>query len=160
MSKNLFPNQFNIALNLDAAKSVLSKYQQFYKFAIVPTDTTKCVTYSLDALEEVAPGLGKRCLAFNCRVDPMKLATGEITLAKFTRETYTMPDLTSFLCAFSPGFGGSVLEHASLVDLGGGRLIVVEHPTGIPVYVMRQQVELRKGDALRVVSTLVLAQGG
>ena len=107
---NQFPNQFNIALNREAAKCIFSKVDDFAKFIIVPTHTTQALKYNL---AELIPGSGrayeKRFLGFNCRLDPMKLATGESTITDFPNKVI-LADLTALFCAFSSGFKGSTLE--------------------------------------------------
>ncbi|KAI0868313.1 hypothetical protein GGS24DRAFT_482790 [Hypoxylon argillaceum] len=133
LSKSLFRNQFNIALNLDAAKLVLSKTQAFASFVIVPTETAKRVKYALSSLTHEDPTLSKRCLGFNCRVDPMEIATGEVTVNDLADESYPMPDLTAFFCTFQRGFVGATLARARLVD-NDGQLVLRHDKSGILVY--------------------------
>lgn len=155
LSKNLFPNQFNIALNLDAAKFVFANFHKFSRFLIIPTDTAKCVLYSLTGLGSNAPSLGRRCLGFNCHVDSMKLATGEVTLDDFPDKSYLMSDLTAFLCAFWGRFRGSTLAYASLVE-DGDQLVLKHENSGIPVYEVHEDILLEKSEILNILSELVV----
>ncbi|KAI0545600.1 hypothetical protein F4679DRAFT_560570 [Xylaria curta] len=155
VSKLLFHNQFNIALNLDAAKFVFSKAHAFSRFVIIPSETTKHVKYALSALGYSVSSLGKRCLGFNCRVDPMKLATGEVTVHDFHDKTYPMPDLTALLCAFQDGFASSTSTYASLVDIGGSLTLRHEN-SGIRVYEIDEDRLVGEREILDILSTLVL----
>ncbi|KAI0183110.1 hypothetical protein EV127DRAFT_447902 [Xylaria flabelliformis] len=155
VSKLLFHNQFNIALNPDAAKFVFSKAHIFSRFVIVPSEATKRVKYALSGLIHESSSLGKRCLGFNCRVDPMKLAIGEVTMNDFLDKTYPMPDLTAFLCAFHNGFAGSTSGYVSLVDTGGS-LILRRENSGIRVYEIDEDRLVGEQEISAILSTLVL----
>ncbi|TPX09735.1 uncharacterized protein E0L32_009074 [Thyridium curvatum] len=99
LANNLFSNQFNIAMNPNAAKQVFERVDQFRKFYVVPTDTTLDVKYSLKGLGERDRALERRCLGFNYHVDPESLAQDDIRLAKCQPKDVVMADLTAFLCA-------------------------------------------------------------
>ncbi|KAI1744680.1 hypothetical protein F4680DRAFT_233395 [Xylaria scruposa] len=155
VSKLLFHNQFNIALNLDAAKFVFSNAPAFSRFVIIPSETTKRIKYVLSGLSYGSSSLGKRCLGFNCRVDPIKLATEDVTVHDFHDKSYPMPDLTALLCAFQDGFADSTSTYASLVD-NGGSLTLRRENSGISVYEIDEDRVLGKREIQDILSTLVL----
>ncbi|KAI0098190.1 hypothetical protein GGR51DRAFT_538526 [Nemania sp. FL0031] len=157
VSKSLFHNQFNIALNPSAAKFVFeqAKARAFRTFFIVPSETTKRVKYALAGLSHDDASLGRRCLGFNCRVEPMKLATGEVTVNDFHDKKYLMPDLTAFLCAFQDGFAGSTLANATLVDIGGS-LILRHEESEIRVYEIDKDILIGEREILDIISKLVV----
>uniref|UniRef100_A0A8H7NI10 Uncharacterized protein n=1 Tax=Bionectria ochroleuca TaxID=29856 RepID=A0A8H7NI10_BIOOC len=99
-SANLFPNQFNIGLNIEAASLVLKEYKQFASFAIVPSATAQSLKYSLVGLQRVGHDcLGKKILGYNVKVQAKDIALGDHTIEKdFPTQTASMPDLTTFLC--------------------------------------------------------------
>lgn len=142
-------------MNPDAAKFVFSKAHAFAHFVTIPADSTKRVKYALAGLCGGNSPLGKRCLGFNCRVDPMKLATGEVTVDDFHDKSYTMPDLTAFLCGFLDDFAGSSLAYASLVDTSG-TLILELRTSGIRVCKIDEDISLGEREILHVLSTLVV----
>ncbi|KAK7211052.1 hypothetical protein V2G26_018230 [Clonostachys chloroleuca] len=109
-SANLFPNQFNIGLNIEAASLVLREYKQFASFAIVPSATAQSLKYSLVGLQRVGHDcLGKKILGYNAKVKAKDIALGDHTIEKdFPKETASMPDLTTFLCVLKGGELGVV----------------------------------------------------
>ncbi|KAI1169847.1 hypothetical protein F4777DRAFT_162423 [Nemania sp. FL0916] len=155
VSKSLFHNQFNIALNLDAAKFVFSKADDFSRFVIVPAETAKSVKYALSGLDHETLSLGTRCLGFNCRVDPMKIATGEVTVNDFPGEAYPMPDLTALLCFFQDGFASSTLVYARLVETNGSWILKREN-SGIRVFEVDRELSLGERNILDILSTLTV----
>jgi hypothetical protein len=106
MSANLFANQFNIALNRDAAKAVLNRSTEFLKFTVVPSHTAQSIKYSALGLKNVGGHcLEKRILGFNCREDPLKIVANNVSLdGQYSGKAYPMPDLTAFLCALIPKY--------------------------------------------------------
>ncbi|KAG7424351.1 hypothetical protein Forpi1262_v014518 [Fusarium oxysporum f. sp. raphani] len=73
MSANLFSNQFNIALNQRAAKTVLNQYKEFADFTVVPSHTAQSIAYSALGLQRVGGHcIEKRILGFNCREEPSR----------------------------------------------------------------------------------------
>lgn len=155
LANTIFNNQFNIALNPIAAKFVFSKFKEFENFVIIPTDTTKRVKYSLVGLGSVGPSLRLRCLGFNCRVDPMTLATGEASLYEFPDKVCFMADLTALFCAFRPGFGGSRVAYADQVD-HRGQLILRAKNTGIKVCKIQEEIFLKKKEIDELLWTLTV----
>ncbi|KAH8742488.1 hypothetical protein F5883DRAFT_68264 [Diaporthe sp. PMI_573] len=128
LERNICSNQFNVALNIGAARFVLSKHKEFERFVVVPSDSTLKVKYPLEALSGSNQHLAKRFLAFNCRVDIMKLRA-DGTTNDIAGKRAAVPDLTAFLCAFSPRFPGVTLGRASLVD-ENGRLTLKRSDSG------------------------------
>uniref|UniRef100_A0A0B7KHW6 Uncharacterized protein n=1 Tax=Bionectria ochroleuca TaxID=29856 RepID=A0A0B7KHW6_BIOOC len=114
-SANLFPNQFNIGLNIEAASFVLKEYKQFASFAIVPSATAQSLNYSLVGLQRLGHDcLGKKILGYNAKVEAKDIALGNRTIEKdFPEKTASMPDLTTFLCVLKSkelGVFGSYVE--------------------------------------------------
>jgi hypothetical protein len=150
----LFSNQFNIALDLDAARFVLSNFHQFQSFVLVPTDATRSVMYSLAGLCKEDPSLAKRFLGFNYHIDAMKLATGEVTPDAIVGRSCAVPDLTAFLYAFSAGFKGLALGSASIMDKDD-QLAMSRVSSGIPILEMQgPPLSLSDADIRRIWSTL------
>jgi inosine-uridine nucleoside N-ribohydrolase len=106
MSANLFANQFNIALNREAAKAVLNRSTEFLKFTVVPSHTAQSIKYSALGLKNVGGHcLEKRILGFNCREDPLRIVANNVSLdGQYSGKAYPMPDLTAFLCALIPKY--------------------------------------------------------
>ncbi|SCV61337.1 uncharacterized protein FFFS_15906 [Fusarium fujikuroi] len=76
MSAKFLPNQFNIALNQQAAKIVLSRYTEFAEFTVVPSHTAQSIKYSALGLKKYGGHcIEKRILGFNCNEDPIKIIT-------------------------------------------------------------------------------------
>ncbi|KAI1110050.1 hypothetical protein F5Y14DRAFT_455441 [Nemania sp. NC0429] len=147
VGKSLFNNQFNIALNVDAARFVFSKAHAFKNFSVVPAETAKRIKYSLSGLSCINSLIGPRCLGFNRRVDPMKLATEEVTVIDFYHEAYTMPDLTAFLCGFCPSWFKSLSPaYARLVDTGSVLTLQLTNAPGIRVYTIPDDILLAEDE--------------
>lgn len=142
-------------MNPDAAKFVFSKAAAFSHFVAIPADTTKRVKYALAGLTRETSSLDTRYLGFNCRVEPMKVATGEVTVKDFHDQAYTMPDLTALLCCFLPGFAGSTPTRAILHDING-TLTLVPETSGVRVYKLEQDVSLSEREILDILSTLAV----
>jgi hypothetical protein len=98
--------------------------------------------------------LAKRFLGFNCHVDAMRLAANEATVKDLVGKEVVVPDLTAFLCAFSAGFAGVTLSHASLLD-NGSQLILERKDAGIPVCEIHKDVVLGKEAIHDIMSALV-----
>jgi len=147
----------NIALNPAAAVKVLRKSKDFGQFTIVPSGTTQIVKYSLDGLSWRGPTLEKRFLSYNCKMDPMKLATGEATIGDLRGKDFSMPDLTAFLCAFSAGFrGSSVLSYAHVKEDNGVVALDRENKDEprVPVREIPDARSLNKTEVRQILSSL------
>ena len=155
LSANLFSNQFNIALNPDAARFVFANFRQFEKFTVVPSHTAQSVKYSLAGLAKAGGGdLAKRCLGFNCREDPIKIAKKQVTLEKdHPGKACPMPDLTTFLCALSPGFSGARLSYVQ-VDERGEAILFREEADGIPMYDIKEGLTLGEEETIALLNSL------
>jgi len=129
---NLLDNSYNIALNPGAAKFVFANYRELSSLTLVPTDTTTKVEYSLVGLRDLSPSVARRALAFNCRVEPVELITGSISVDDFPHRRIVLADLTAFLLVFTEVFEGSNMEFASVVD-NGGQLVLEPSNSGISV---------------------------
>ncbi|VUC28739.1 unnamed protein product [Clonostachys rosea] len=116
-SANLFPNQFNIGLNIEAASFVLKEYKQFASFTIVPSATAQSLKYSLVGLQKLGHDcLGKKMLGYNGKVEAKSIALGERTIEKdFAEKTASMPDLTTFLCVLKDKELGAVRSYVEVV---------------------------------------------
>ncbi|CAG9955981.1 unnamed protein product [Clonostachys rosea f. rosea IK726] len=116
-SANLFPNQFNIGLNIEAASFILKEYEQFASFAIIPSATAQSLKYSLVGLQRVGHKcLGKKILSYNAKVKAKDIVLGDHTIEKdFPNETASMPDLTTFLCVLKGEKLGVVRSYVEVV---------------------------------------------
>lgn len=160
LASNLFPNQFNIALNPSAAKFVLDHFTEFSKFAVVPSHSVQNTKYSLAGLKrEGGECLGKRILGFNCHQDALKIATKQVTLEKDYPDRHaTMPDLSAFLCALIPRYGGSTLRYATVEDLDG-TLLFKQSSSGIPMYDLTESKSLGETEVVELFASIVGAGG-
>ena len=133
MSANQFPNQFNIALNQQAAKIVLNRSEEFAEFTVVPSHAAQSTKYQALALKKH----GGRCLdrwtlGFNCREDPVKVVTEQVSLEQhYADKAYSMPDLTSFSCALAPDQLGPKLGYVEVEEQEGGTLLFQRSDKGI-----------------------------
>ncbi|KAH7173706.1 uncharacterized protein B0J16DRAFT_195830 [Fusarium flagelliforme] len=137
MSANLFANQFNIALNREAAKTVLNRSTEFSKFTVVPSHTAQSIKYSALGLKNAGGHcLEKRILGFNCREDPCKIVTNVVSLdGQYSDKAYAMPDLTAFLCALIPDYMGSKLGFIEVDEKdSNGALLFRPSDKGIQMY--------------------------
>ncbi|KAF5684739.1 hypothetical protein FCIRC_3822 [Fusarium circinatum] len=133
MSANLFSNQFNIALNQQAAKIVLSRSEEFAEFTVVPSHTAQSIKYSALGLKQQGGHcIEKRILGFNCHEDPIKIVKNQVSLEKnYPGKTYSMPDLTSFLCALVPDHTHPKLGYIEVDEQEGGTLLFKKSDKGI-----------------------------
>ncbi|KAG5753508.1 hypothetical protein H9Q70_003851 [Fusarium xylarioides] len=133
MSVNLFSNQFNIALNQQAAKIVLSRSAEFAEFTVVPSHTAQSIKYSALGLKKYGGHcIEKRILGFNCHEDPIKIVTNQVSLEQnYPDKTYSMPDLTSFLCALVPDHTGPKIGYIEVDEQEGGTLLFKKSDKGI-----------------------------
>ncbi|KID59388.1 hypothetical protein MAN_10693, partial [Metarhizium hybridum] len=154
-SANLLPNQFNIALNLKAARFVFNHFTEFLDFTVVPSHSAQSTKYSLAGLKhEGGRCLERRVLGFNCREDPLKIAGKQVTIEKdYPNQACPMPDLTAFLCALIPGFNGSTLGYAQ-VDDDNGTLIFRRESSGIPMYDIMDNRSLTETEVVATLSSL------
>ncbi|KAJ9418314.1 hypothetical protein QL093DRAFT_2591617 [Fusarium oxysporum] len=136
MSANLFSNQFNIALNQQAAKIVLSRSAEFAEFTVVPSHTAQSIKYSALGLKKFGGHcIEKRILGFNCHEEPVKIVTNQVSLEQqYPDKSYSMPDLTSFLCALVPGHMGSKPGYIEVDEQEGGTLLFKKSDKGIPMF--------------------------
>ncbi|CAG9955487.1 unnamed protein product, partial [Clonostachys rosea f. rosea IK726] len=125
---NLFTNQFNIGLNIEAASFVLREYKQFSSFTVVPSATAQCLRYSLAGLQRVGHEcLGKKLLGYNAKVDAEHIASGKYSLEEqFPDEIALMPDLTTFLCVLKKKELGAFITYVEVAysmedDLWNGK---------------------------------------
>ncbi|KID97008.1 hypothetical protein MAJ_07013, partial [Metarhizium majus ARSEF 297] len=156
-SVNLFPNQFNIALNPKAARFVLHHFTEFANFAVIPSHSAQNTKYSLAGLEhEGGRGLERRVLGFNCREDPLKIAEEQVTIGKdYPDRACPMPDLTAFLCTLIPGFGGLTLAYVQ-VDDDNGTLTFRRESSGIPMYDIMENRSLKEAEVVAIFSSLTV----
>ncbi|KAF4961018.1 hypothetical protein FGADI_533 [Fusarium gaditjirri] len=133
MSANLFSNQFNIALNQQAAKIVLSRSTEFAEFTVVPSHTAQSIKYLAIGLKKFGGHcIEKRILGFNCHEEPLKIVTNQVSLEQqYPDKSYSMPDLTSFLCALVPGHMDSKPGYIEVDEQEGGTLLFKKSDKGI-----------------------------
>ncbi|RKK10431.1 hypothetical protein BFJ65_g14431 [Fusarium oxysporum f. sp. cepae] len=136
MSANLFSNQFNIALNQQAAKIVLSRSAEFAEFTVVPSHTAQSIKYSALGLKKFGGHcIEKRILGFNCHQEHRKIVTNQVSLEQqYSDKAYSMPDLTSFLCALLPGHMGSKPGFIEVDEQEGDTLLFKKSDKGIPMF--------------------------
>ncbi|KAF6517601.1 hypothetical protein HZS61_003162 [Fusarium oxysporum f. sp. conglutinans] len=81
ISANRFSDQFNIALNQQAAKIVLSRHAEFAEFTVVPSHTVQSIEYSALGLKHAGGQcMEKRILGFNCHQEPVKIVTNQVSI--------------------------------------------------------------------------------
>ena len=155
LSANLFPNQFNIGLNPTAARFVLERFTEFAIFTVVPSHSAQDIKYSLLGLKQAGGHcLEKRILGFNCREDPLKISTGEITLeTDYPTKASPMPDLTAFLCALIPEYMGTKRGYVRLKD-EKGVLLFERAESGIPMYNLVNGKSLGVWEVVNILSSL------
>jgi hypothetical protein len=140
MSANLFANQFNIALNREAAKTVLNRSTEFLKFTVVPSHTAQSIKYSALGLKNAGGHcLEKRILGFNCREDPFRIVTNNVSLdGQYSDKAYPMPDLTAFLCALIPEYMEGIGSKLGFIQVdekdSNGALLFKRSDEGIQMY--------------------------
>ncbi|KAF5010349.1 hypothetical protein FDECE_3465 [Fusarium decemcellulare] len=100
LSSNMFPEQFNIALNRDAARYVFQHHADFGDFWVVPSHSAQAVKYSLPALLKLGgEDLDRRILGFNFGEDAVKIMRQPGTFGtEHHAKAVCMPDLTALLC--------------------------------------------------------------
>ncbi|KAF5978997.1 hypothetical protein FCOIX_5565 [Fusarium coicis] len=133
MSANLFSNQFNIALNQEAAEIVLSRHAEFAEFTVVPSHTVQSIEYSALGLKHAGGRcMEKRILGFNCHQEPVKIVTNQVSIeGQYSDKFFRMPDLTSVLCALIPGNMGAKQGHIKIDEQESGTLLFVPSNEGI-----------------------------
>ncbi|KAM5348815.1 hypothetical protein ACJ41O_008638 [Fusarium nematophilum] len=161
LSANLFPNQFNVGLNQRAAKFVLDRFREFKSFTVVPSHSAQDIKYSLLGLKQAGGRcLEKRILGFNCHEDPVKIATGQVTLDDdYPSKACPMPDLTAFLCALIPGYMGSKRGFVQVNDRDGV-LLFKPASEGIPMHDLVNGRSLEESDVGEVLASLEGGGGG
>ncbi|KAG8673510.1 hypothetical protein FPOAC1_006823 [Fusarium poae] len=156
MSANLFANQFNIALNRDAAKTVLNRSAEFSKFTVVPSHTAQSIKYSALGLKNAGGHcLEKRILGFNCREDPLKIVTNSVSLeGQYSDKSYPMPDLTAFLCALVPKYMESLGSKVGFIEIdekdSNGALLFRPSDKGIQMYDLSESTTLTESEVTAI----------
>ncbi|KAM0213504.1 hypothetical protein ACHAPA_003810 [Fusarium lateritium] len=157
MSANLFANQFNIALNREAAKVVLERSTEFSQFTVVPSHTAQSIKYSALGLKHIGGHcLEKRILGFNCHEDPIDIVTNKVCLEdKYANQQYSMPDLTAFLCALVPGFLGSTLGFIEVDEKdSNGALLFRPSDRGIQMFDKSDSQALKESDVIGIFESI------
>ncbi|KAK2122117.1 hypothetical protein NOF04DRAFT_1316671 [Fusarium oxysporum II5] len=136
ISANRFSDQFNIALNQQAAKIVLSRHAEFAEFTVVPSHTVQSIEYSALGLKHAGGQcMEKRILGFNCHQEPVKIVTNQVSIeGQYSDKFFSMPDLTSILCALVPGNMGAKQGHIKIDEQESGTLLFVPSHEGIPMF--------------------------
>ncbi|KAF4447654.1 hypothetical protein F53441_8858 [Fusarium austroafricanum] len=156
MSANLFANQFNVALNQQAAKIVLDRSTEFAEFTVVPSHTAQSIKYSALGLKHIGGHcLEKRILGFNCHEDPAKIVTNQVSLEEqYSDKAYSMPDLTAFLCALVPGHMGSKSGFIEVDENASGTLLFTPSCNGIRMFDMNGPKELDEPQVKKVFESI------
>ncbi|RSL45864.1 hypothetical protein CEP54_014101 [Fusarium duplospermum] len=104
LSDNLFPEQFNICLNRDAADYVFEHHADFADFLVVPTNSAQAVQYSMRGILNLdEKDLGQRILGFNFYKDPIEIRRQPVILREeYNDKRVVMPDLTALLGMVAP----------------------------------------------------------
>ncbi|RYC79345.1 hypothetical protein BFJ63_vAg17772 [Fusarium oxysporum f. sp. narcissi] len=157
MSANLFSNQFNIALNQQAAKIVLSRSAEFAEFTVVPSHTAQSIKYSALGLKKFGGHcIEKRILGFNCHEEPVNIVTDQVSLEQqYPDKAYPMPDLTSFLCALVPGHMGSKPGYIEVDEQEGDTLLFKKSSKGIRMFDLDGVKELHEEKIQEIFESLI-----
>ncbi|KLO80687.1 uncharacterized protein LW93_8931 [Fusarium fujikuroi] len=160
MSANLFSNQFNIALNEQAAKIVLGRSAEFAEFTVVPSHTAQSIKYSALGLKKYGGHcIEKRILGFNCHEDPIKIVTNQVSLEQnYPDKAYSMPDLTSFLCALAPDQLGPKLECIEVDEQEGGTLLFKKSGKGIRMLGLDDVQEFKEKKIDQIFESLIVGE--
>ncbi|KAM6508388.1 hypothetical protein FALCPG4_018252 [Fusarium falciforme] len=155
LALNLFPNQFNIALNPTAAEFVFRHFSDFADFAVVPSHSAQNAQYSLVGLkQEGGPTMERRCLGFNCGEEPLKMARDQVSLDKdYSDRKAPMSDLTAFLYALKPGFGDAKLGYVQ-VENQKGTLIFRRSDSGIKMYDLEAPIKFEADGVVDLLDSL------
>ncbi|KAK2666497.1 hypothetical protein RAB80_018154 [Fusarium oxysporum f. sp. vasinfectum] len=133
LAKNIFTNQFNIALDRESAAYVLDSSHLFRNFVAVPTHTSQSISFSFDKLEENGFfSLARWILCFNRGEDPLKVAEGNVTLAGQHRgATIKLPDLAMILLTFDFEAYPRETSKVEVQVVQGESLLFVQSESGI-----------------------------
>ncbi|KAJ4127287.1 hypothetical protein NW754_013714 [Fusarium falciforme] len=155
LALNLFPNQFNIALNPTAAEFVFQHFSDFADFVVVPSHSAQNAQYSLVGLkQEGGPTMERRCLGFNCGEEPLKMARDQVSLDKnYSDRKAPMSDLTAFLYALKPGFGDAKLGYVQ-VENQKGTLIFRRSDSGIKMYDLEAPIKFEADGVVDLLDSL------
>ncbi|KAG4269041.1 hypothetical protein FPRO04_12318 [Fusarium proliferatum] len=157
MSANLFSNQFNIALNQQAAKIVLSRSTEFAEFTVVPSHTAQSIKYPALSLKKYGGHcIEKRILGFNCHEDPIKIVTNQVSLEQnYPDKAYSMPDLTSLLCALAPDQLAPKPGYIEVDEQEGGTLLFKKSDKGIRMLDLEDAQEFKEKKIEEIFESLV-----
>ncbi|KAJ3454231.1 hypothetical protein MRS44_018125 [Fusarium solani] len=155
LALNLFPNQFNIALNPKAAEFVFEHFRDFADFVVVPSHSAQNAQYSLVGLKkEGGPTMERRCLGFNCGEEPLKMARNQVSLDKnYADRKAPMSDLTAFLYALKPGFGDAKQGYVQ-VENQKGTLIFRRSDSGIKMYDLEAPIKFEADEVVALLDSL------
>ncbi|KAJ9419045.1 hypothetical protein FOXG_22400 [Fusarium oxysporum f. sp. lycopersici 4287] len=133
LAKNIFTNQFNIALDRESAAYVLDSSHLFRNFVAVPTHTSQSISFSFYKLEENGFfSLARWILCFNRGEDPFKVAEGNVTLAGQHRDaTIKLPDLAMILLTFDFEAYPRETSKVEVQVVQGESLLFVQSESGI-----------------------------
>ncbi|KAL2682352.1 hypothetical protein Neosp_006802 [[Neocosmospora] mangrovei] len=160
LALNLFPNQFNIALNPKAATFVFEHFSDFADFVVVPSHSAQNAQYSLVGLKkEGGPTMERRCLGFNCGEEPLKMARDQVSLDNnYPDKTAPMSDLTAFLYALKPGFGDAKQGYVQ-VENQKGTLIFRRSDSGIKMYDLEAPIKFGADEVVELLDSLEKESG-
>ncbi|RMJ18643.1 hypothetical protein CDV36_001761 [Fusarium kuroshium] len=155
LALNLFPNQFNIALNPTAAEFVFKHFSDFADFVVVPSHSAQNAQYSLVGLKkEGGPTMERRCLGFNCGEEPLKMARAQVSLDKnYPDRKAPMSDLTAFLYALKPGFGNAKKGFVQ-VENRKGTLLFRTSESGIKMYDLKEPIKFEADEVVALLDSL------
>ncbi|KAH7201241.1 hypothetical protein DER44DRAFT_669232 [Fusarium oxysporum] len=142
LSSNLFPYQFNIALNPDAAEFVFGHYEEFREFTVIASQTAQSVKYRLMSLESDFSLFGKRIMGYNMGKTPLEIAKGEATLdSKPSQHKLGMPDLTMIIIHLRPDLIKCRTKFVGISGRSEG-MIYKRKRSGIKSYEMKEKSSL------------------
>ncbi|KAF5008133.1 hypothetical protein FDECE_5569 [Fusarium decemcellulare] len=155
LALNLFPNQFNIALNPPAAQYTFDHFDEFANFVVVPSHSAQNVQYSIAGLKKEGGAImGERCLGFNCGEEPLKIARHQVTIENdYPDKVCPMSDLTAFLYALKPGFGKARQKHVR-VENEKGTLLFRPSSSGISMYDLEGKIVLGENEVVDLLESL------
>ncbi|RYC81049.1 hypothetical protein BFJ63_vAg16060 [Fusarium oxysporum f. sp. narcissi] len=154
--KNIFPNQFDIALDKGSSEYVLRHPQLFRSFVAVPTKTSQAVSFSFGRLEESGfSSLARWILCFNHRQDPLKVAEGNVTLAgQHHGVTIGLPGLAIVLLTLDSEAHPRETSKVEVQVMNGESLLFVQSESGIPTFLPKNGHNYETMDLVGLLSSV------
>ncbi|KAF4502798.1 hypothetical protein FAGAP_954 [Fusarium agapanthi] len=156
LTRNIFANQFNIALDRESAIEVLRNWHVFRSFVAVPTHTSQSILFSFDKLEENGfSTLARWILGYTYGQDPIEVAEGKVTLAdSYQGKSIKMPDLAMVLLAFDSEEYPRETSRVE-VQMQGESLLFVKSERGIPIFLPKDGHTYEAVDLAKLLTSKV-----